>query len=129
MPPAVWPGANFILWFLHAPCGQTVSEGGDVFRIFKRGQRRNGIIRVFFHQFFALFKAIQADEGILLSIHAGGFSQLRLGANHVQHIVPNLERQSQPRRKLTGGLKLLLRPTAGNRTQGAGSVDKGAGLP
>ena len=56
----------------------------------------NGVIRVFSHQFFALFKTIQADEGVLLPVHAGGFSQLRLGADHVQHIVPDLERQPQP---------------------------------
>ena len=44
---------------------------------------------------FAFLKAIQPDEGVLFRVHAHCFSQFSGITDDIQHIIPNLERQTQ----------------------------------
>ena len=97
--------------------------------MFKGSQCVNGPLGVLLDQFFAFFQPIEPDEGILGFIGADALAHFLLGADHIQHIVPDLESKAKTCGEFAGSIKLLLRCAAGNGTQGAGSADEPTGFP
>ena len=81
------------------------------------------------YQLLALFQAVEADERVLILVGTNAFAHLLSGADHVKHIIPDLERQSQEASKGSCRLDLRFRTAAGDGAEDAGSVDEGAGLP
>lgn len=101
--------------------GQALGKRHQIILFFKGIQSGDGLLGILLHKLAALVQAVEPDEGVFLRVHAGSLAQLCLGADDVQHVVPNLEGQTQQRRKPGGGLLLASVPSPAitPRTQGA----------
>ena len=78
------------------------------------------------YQLFALFQSVETDKGILCRIGTHALAHFLLGADHIQHIIPNLEGHTQRTGKASRRGDLLLCTATCNYAKNTSIVNQSA---
>ena len=82
-------------------------------------QTFDGLCRVFFNQLLALLQSVKPDESIFLRINAGGLPEFLSVTNHIQHVIPDLKRETKQSCEFRRCPELLFTAASGDGSQAA----------